>query len=214
MPPVSVLLAFKQPLVMSGVRNALAVHDDLRIVAECATLHGTLRAVKKHRPRVVIAGSGICEEDLSSLEGLALAAPDTRIALFCMRSADILQHALLHGASAVLPPDTGPEHLLECVRALAGGKHWRPPAKLRAAGDRPRTGAREASTTILAVLSVRERQIAHAVATGKRNREIAEAFGISPGTVKLHINRIYSKLGVNSRLALFRKLLSEANLPL
>jgi DNA-binding CsgD family transcriptional regulator len=52
------------------------------------------------------------------------------------------------------------------------------------------------------------------VATGKRNREIAEAFGISPGTVKLHLNRIYAKIGVNSRLDLFRKLVSEANYPL
>jgi DNA-binding NarL/FixJ family response regulator len=163
---------------------------------------------------VVIIGTGLCDAQRAGLEALALAAPNTRLVLFCTHGGDVPEHAILQGASAVLPPEAGPEHLLDCVHALAAGRRWRAPAKLTKNGPRSPRGRRPATVTVLAALSVRERQIAHAVATGKRNREIAEAFGISPGTVKLHLNRIYSKLRVSGRLELFKKLVSEANFPL
>ena len=214
-PQISVLLAFRQPVLTIGVRHVLTPHQDMEIVAECATFSGALRALKKHRPRVAVAGSAICEGESAMLQRLAEASPETRVALFCTRSGDLPQHALLQGASAVLPPESAPEQVVECVRTLASGRRWRAPARLRANSvGSSRSAVSQPSATVLAKLSVRERQIAHAVATGKRNREIAEAFGISPGTVKLHLNRIYAKIGVNSRLDLFRKLVSEANYPL
>jgi DNA-binding NarL/FixJ family response regulator len=213
-PPVAVILAFKQPLLAIGVRSVLAGRDDIQILAECSSLPGTVRAVKRYQPRVLVAGTGICDAQHSALETLARTAGETRIALFCTEHGDVPEHALLQGASAVLPPDSGPEHLIECIHAVSAGRRWRAPSKLLGNAGRARAMAPAATATVLSALSVRERQIAHAVATGKRNREIAEAFGISPGTVKLHLNRIYSKLGVNSRLALFKRLVSEANFPL
>lgn len=213
-PPVLVILAFRQPIVAIGVRSVLAAHDDIHVVAECSTLPATLRAVKKLQPRVVVAGTGVCEGQRAAFETLAHASPDTRLALFCTHGGDLPEHALLQGASAVLPSEAGPEHLLDCIHALAAGRRWRAPKRLANNSLRGSRAKRPAMVTVLAALSVRERQMAHAVATGKRNREIADAFGISPGTVKLHLNRIYSKLGVNSRLALLKKLVSEANFPL
>jgi DNA-binding NarL/FixJ family response regulator len=212
-PPVPIILAFKHPIVTIGVRTVLALHDDIQILAECSTLAGTVRALKKYRPRVIVAGTGICHGQPTAVEMLAHASPETRLALFCTHPGNLPEHALLQGASAVLPPEAGPEHLVDCIHTLAEGRRWRAPAKLRQHADKiDRRLRRPAAVTVLAALSVRERQIAQAVATGKRNKEIAEAYGISPGTVKLHLNRVYAKLGVNSRLALFRKLVSEANL--
>jgi two-component system nitrate/nitrite response regulator NarP len=48
-------------------------------------------------------------------------------------------------------------------------------------------------------LSAREREITERVAQGARNREIATEFGITEGTVKVHLHRIYRKLGIASR---------------
>jgi DNA-binding NarL/FixJ family response regulator len=56
-------------------------------------------------------------------------------------------------------------------------------------------------------LSFRERQVVQGVVSGKRNGEIAQEMGISEGTVKLHLHRIYVKLGVSGRLALYTKLM-------
>jgi DNA-binding NarL/FixJ family response regulator len=51
-------------------------------------------------------------------------------------------------------------------------------------------------------LTVRERQVADAVARGLRNRQIAQEFGISEETVKKHLATIYGKLGLSGRVAL------------
>lgn len=51
-------------------------------------------------------------------------------------------------------------------------------------------------------LTRRERQVAHAVARGLRNRQIAHEFGISEETVKKHLATIYGKLALSGRVAL------------
>ncbi len=56
-------------------------------------------------------------------------------------------------------------------------------------------------------LSEREREILRLVATGVGNKEIAQALGISPNTVKVHMRRIFAKLGVETRAAATRQAL-------
>lgn len=51
-------------------------------------------------------------------------------------------------------------------------------------------------------LTRREREVAHAVARGLGNRDIARELGIAPETVKHHLSNVYGKLGVSGRLAL------------
>lgn len=53
---------------------------------------------------------------------------------------------------------------------------------------------------LAASISSREQEILKLLSTGLSNREIAHRCGISPSTVKTHIENIYEKLGVNSRL--------------
>jgi DNA-binding NarL/FixJ family response regulator len=57
-------------------------------------------------------------------------------------------------------------------------------------------------TVFLEPLTDREREIAHAVARGLRNREIALHCGVKEDTVKKHLTTIYGKLALNSRVAL------------
>jgi LuxR family transcriptional regulator, maltose regulon positive regulatory protein len=49
-------------------------------------------------------------------------------------------------------------------------------------------------------LSERELELLHLLAAGLKNREIAARLVISINTVKVHINNIYGKLGVSSRV--------------
>lgn len=51
-------------------------------------------------------------------------------------------------------------------------------------------------------LTKRECEVAHAVARGLRNRQIAHEFGISEETVKKHLATIYGKLALTGRVAL------------
>lgn len=54
--------------------------------------------------------------------------------------------------------------------------------------------------TLLDPLSEREREVLHLMAAGRKNREIADELVVVTGTVKAHINSIYRKLAVNSRV--------------
>jgi DNA-binding NarL/FixJ family response regulator len=53
-------------------------------------------------------------------------------------------------------------------------------------------------------LSAREREVSHLAAAGLADKEIARQLGISPTTVRTHIDNAYRKLGVNNRVALTR----------
>lgn len=61
------------------------------------------------------------------------------------------------------------------------------------------TTAATASTDPLATLTTRERQVAHALATGMTNKEIAEHLYVSVTTVNFHVRNILAKLGLRSR---------------
>ena len=52
------------------------------------------------------------------------------------------------------------------------------------------------------VLTPREIEVVRLLAAGLRNREIARKLLISEGTVKIHLHKVFSKLGLDSRLAL------------
>ena len=51
-------------------------------------------------------------------------------------------------------------------------------------------------------MSAREKSVAALLLHGLRNRDIGTELGISEGTVKVHLHRIYEKLGVGSRTEL------------
>lgn len=58
----------------------------------------------------------------------------------------------------------------------------------------------ETQHTDIQLLTARERQILDLLAQGKLNKEVADALEISPGTVRKHIQNIYEKLHVNTRV--------------
>jgi two-component system nitrate/nitrite response regulator NarP len=78
---------------------------------------------------------------------------------------------------------------------MAGGTWFDREAASQA---RDRAAARTGALT----LTRRERDVARLVASGKRNRDIANELGISEGTVKMHLHNAYAKLGLESRTQL------------
>ena len=88
------------------------------------------------------------------------------------------------------------ECLHHCLAAVIAGGQW---------FDRfARASARDQQQAIdgAAHLTPRERDVAKLVATGQRNRIIADALGITEGTVKMHLHNVYAKLGLESRTQL------------
>ena len=86
-------------------------------------------------------------------------------------------------------------------------------AELRAAGEAPTAAPSPGSSTgPLTPLTPQQQRIAHSVAQGATNREVARQLSISTRTVEYHLRNIFIHLGVRSRVALARRL--EHDLPL
>ena len=99
--------------------------------------------------------------------------------------------------------EMAPHLLVQCVRKVHAGEQW---LEKRSVSLALETLLRReaASREVAKVVTARELEIVRMVASGLRNKEIAERLFISEGTIKMHLHNIYGKLGVDGRLQLAR----------
>ncbi len=110
--------------------------------------------------------------------------------------------ALRAGASGFLLKDVTAERLFDAVRVIAAGEALLAPTVTRRlisefAHLRPRP--EPSSTAPLARLTPRETQVLKLVAEGLSNPEIAARLVVTEETVKTHVSRMLSKLGLRDR---------------
>ena len=111
--------------------------------------------------------------------------------------------ALEAGATGFLLKNSGPELLVEAVRAAAADESLISPAittrLLRNLGATTMGTLADAGTV---ALSAREEQVLASVALGSTNAEIADEFHLSLSTVKVHITNLMQKLEARNRVEL------------
>jgi len=112
--------------------------------------------------------------------------------------------ALRAGASGFLVKDTPPGDILTAIRLVAAGDAIVSPSVTRTLLSHfAPTGISErqhAAAQTLAALTDREREVATAVGAGASNAEIARMLFMSEATVKAHVSRLLSRLGVSNRV--------------
>jgi DNA-binding NarL/FixJ family response regulator len=111
--------------------------------------------------------------------------------------------ALCAGASGFLLKDVTAERLFDAVRIIAAGEALLAPAVTRRLISeftrlRPKPEGAP-STPVLATLTPRETQVLRLVAEGLSNTEIAARLVVTEETVKTHVSRMLSKLGLRDR---------------
>jgi len=195
-----VLIADDHDLAREGLRALIERSGAFDVVAEAASGEEALALAQVHAPDLVLldirfAGGGI--DGLETARRLAERLPACGIVLITMHAgADYLRAAIAAGARGFLAKDATRAEVLAALAQVAGGGVAFPPALMRAAvaAETPDT-----ALAALARLTPREREVLEALANGGTNKEIALALGISPGTVKTHVERLIGKLGVRDR---------------
>jgi DNA-binding NarL/FixJ family response regulator len=201
--PASLVLADDHPIVLDGLERLFTGQADLAVVARCVDGTEALRAVREHRPDVLVL-----DVRMPGLDGFAIirelrreALPTRVVLLSAELDEDQVLEAMRLGVRGVVLKEMAPRMLVECVRKVVAGEQWIERRSLGRALDRMlrrEAGLRE----VAALLTAREIEIVRLVAEGLRNQAIAERLHISEGTVKVHLHNIYEKLGVDSRVAL------------
>ncbi|HZX06760.1 response regulator transcription factor [Kribbella sp.] len=190
---IRVALVDDHPVVRFGVRSLVDGQDDLTVVGEAADAHSAEQLVAAVHPDVVLMdlnlgpGPGGAE---ATARLRALPEPPYVLILTTYDTEADIMGAIDAGASGYLLKDAPPEDLFRAIRGTARGETVLAPVV--AARLVRRTGP---------TLTEREVEILGLLATGKSNREMAKRLYVSEATVKSHLQHIYTKLEVETRVA-------------
>lgn len=199
---IRVLLVDDHTLFRSGIRSLLQRHEEFEIVDEAADgLEGIKRA-RSHQPDVVLLDLNM--PGVSGLEAAKVIAeemPSVRVLMLTVsEDADDLMEALRAGASGYLLKNIDAPAFAEAIRRAAAGESVVSPAMT----GKLIQGVRNPPKASLALerdrFSPRERDILACLAQGESNKEIARKLNLAESTVKIHVQNLFKKLGMTSRV--------------
>ena len=202
---IRVLIVDDHVLFSSGIKSLLQRHPEFEVVDVVADgLEGVKRA-QSLRPDVVLLDlhmPGVSGRE--AVRFIVEAAPQTHVLMLTV-SEDVedLVECLRAGAAGYLLKNIETEALVDALRRVAAGESvispqmttrlvrgyrlQSPPEPQPPVADKDR-------------LSPREREILACLGRGDSNKEIARQLELSESTVKIHIQNIFKKLGLNSRV--------------
>ncbi len=185
-----------------GFRMVLGAQSDIDVVAEAGDGERAVRLAEQHRPDVVLMDVRMPVLDGVEATRRIVAAGTARVLVMTTFDLDeYVYSALRGGASGFLLKDTPPDELVFALRSVASGDAVVSPSVTRRLLDRfVDSGSAPRDTTVLEVLTEREREVLALVARGMSNTEIAERLYLSEATVKTHVGRILTKLDLRDRV--------------
>lgn len=171
------------------------------VVGVAANGDEALAAVRDHHPDLVLVDIGLMDQSGIALGRAILdARPETRVvALTVLDDARTAQAAIRAGFDGYLLKDIPTVSFLRTLRRIERGKPVGAPRTMRARSGDLRNGG-EQDRFLARQLTPRELQVLELIVAGMPNDRIARQLGISPHTVRSHINSILSKLQLRSRL--------------
>jgi len=198
MPSIRILIVDDHPVTREGLHSALDLEDGVEVVGESASGEEAVEVSTTLKPDIVfmdvrMPGMG----GIEATKAIRQASPDSKVILFTVdETRASISEAIQAGVSGYLLKDASAEELVKAARLAMEGKAVIHPQLTRAfieevqfADKRPDVPA----------LSAREKEILQKVAYGATTKEVAHDLGISPHTVKTHLERIFEKLGANDR---------------
>jgi DNA-binding NarL/FixJ family response regulator len=202
---IRVLVVDDQELVRAGLRGILRARFGFEIAGECADGAGVPVAAGSLHPDVVLM-----DVRMPVVDGVQATRELRRrddsppvLALTTFDDDEVLAGMLRAGASGFILKGAPAEDLHRAVRVVAGGGAWLDPAVTGRVLTIYRSAApsRPGGDPGPGTLTAREREVLALIGQGRTNTEIAAQLFVSEGTVKTHINHVFTKLGLRDRAA-------------
>lgn len=197
----------------AGIRSILSMQTGIEVIGEAEDGEEALACCRKLRPDLVLMDISMPRMDgIEATRKVKAEFPETSILVLTAHAdQDLLMDAVRAGAAGYVLKDSKPTHIVEAVRAVLGGEtpldqrlvmrllrriaeEADPPSRLQARRTVP-----TAPLSSPYPLTPREMEVLGHLARGKTNRQIGQELHLSLSTVKRHLERIISKLGVSDR---------------
>ncbi len=204
-PPIRIVVADDHEVVRTGFAALLSTQPDFTVVGMAPDGAEAVRICAEQRPDVILMDVRMPGVDgiAATRQVAASGAGAPRILILTTFDLDeYVYDALLAGASGFLLKDVTAERLFDAVRIVAAGDALLAPAvtrRLISEFARLRTAPSARDNPGLATLTPRETEVLKLVAEGLSNPELAARLVVTEETVKSHVSRILSKLGLRDR---------------
>ena len=192
---IRIVVADDHKVVRQGLRLFLHVDPELSIVGEAANGADALALARELRPDVVLMDVLMpVMGGIAATEAIRHELPDTEVlALTSVLEDAAVVEIMRAGAIGYLLKDIGGDELCKAIHAAAAGK-------VQLAPEAAALLLRELRTTERTEpLTERETEVLRLLGQGQSNREIASSLHLKEETVKTHVSKILSKIGVRSR---------------
>lgn len=201
---IKVLIADNHPVVRLGIRKVLESTSDIEIIADVSTTTELFEVLGKMAPDVVILEMDIPEiNGIATLRKLKLEYPDIKTLMYSGQSEDVYALSTIRaGAYGYLSKTADLDYIISAVRKVSEGNMFiTNELAQRLAFDegtqKPRRFFRK--------LSSREVEVLKLLASGKRNKEVAEGLNLNEKTVSTYKARLMKKLNVDNLVDLLQQ---------
>lgn len=201
---IKVLIADNHPIVRLGIRQVLESSSDIEVIADVSTTKELFNTLKTASPDVVMLEMDIPEiNGIATLRKLKLEFPDIKTLMYSGQSEDVYALSTIRaGAFGYLSKTADLEYIISAVKKVSEGNMFiTNELAQRLAFDegtqKPRRFFRK--------LSSREVEVLKLLASGKRNKEVAEGLNLNEKTVSTYKARLMKKLNVDNLVDLLQQ---------
>jgi DNA-binding NarL/FixJ family response regulator len=194
---IGVLLVDDHALIRRGLSELIATAEGITVVGAIEDGELAAAAVVELEPDIVLMDMSMPGLDgIDATRAVLLVRPSTKVIMLTSFSENArIMAALDVGAVGYLLKDAEPEDIIKALRdAAAGGVPLSPKAARALLPSNRPSGNADSNA-----LSAREREVLSLVAVGLPNKSIARRLTISEKTVKAHLTRVFTVLGVSDR---------------
>jgi DNA-binding NarL/FixJ family response regulator len=198
-----------QEVVRAGLKAMLSAESDLEIVGEAADGREALELCRRVKPDLALVDVRMPHMDgLAATRTIKRQLPNTSVLILTVHeNEDYMLEAIRAGASGYVLKDAPRQQLLNAIHKVLEGEitlNRKLATRLlqqlaTEVSERREKRPDPERARVLQSLTARELEVLELLARGYTNRQIAESFVLSVGTVKNHVEHIFAKLGVSDR---------------